>query len=196
MKRKILLIDDQETQRRVLRELLELSGHDVIGEGANGEEAINLSKSLKPDLIIMDVKMPQLDGIGAAKIINKTFPVPIILNTVKQDEDTIIRAKEAGVMAYLVKPVRKEELNPTIEIALSRFHEFEALRKGIFDLQKTIDARKVIDKAKGIIMETEAISERDAYRRIQKLSMNQRKTMKEIAEAIIMTDEIKRTGTG
>lgn len=195
MKRKVLIIDDQETQRRILREFLELSSHEIIGEGSNGKEAVDLSQSLKPDVIIMDVKMPVMDGLEAANIISSTSPIPIILNTVKQDEDTIAKATKAGVMAYLVKPVREEELNPTIELAISRFQEFKTLRKEILDLQKTVDARKVIDKAKGIIMEREGIAERDAFRKIQKLSMNKRKTMKEVAEAIIITDEIRETGT-
>lgn len=195
MKRKVLIIDDQKIQRRILREFLELSGHEVIGEGSNGKEAIDLSKSLKPDLIIMDVKMPIMDGIEAASKINSLAPLPIILNTVKQDERTIMRAKEAGVMAYLIKPIREEELNPTIELAVSRFHEFETLRREILDLKKTLDARKVIDKAKGILMEREGISEKDAFRKIQKLSMNKRKTMKEIAEAIILAYEITKNSS-
>lgn len=135
--------------------------------------------------------MPVMDGIEAAREISLKMPLPIILCTVKIDERTIERAKKAGVIAYLVKPIRKEELNPTIELAISRFQEFEALRKEIRDLKDAIEARKVIERAKGALMEEQSLTEKDAFRRIQKLSMDKRKAMKEVAEAIIMACEIK-----
>ncbi len=184
--KRILIVDDQDGPRKTLKSALLNSGYEVIGEGRTGKEAIEFSKGLKPDLILMDVKMPEMDGITAAKEINQRLPVPIIICTAKRDEATIKRAKEAGVMGYLTKPIREEELKATIELAISRFREFEALRKEIKDLREALEARKLIERAKGILMERQNLSERDAFRKIQKLSMDRRKTMKEVAEAMIM----------
>ncbi len=189
MGRKVLIIDDQPNQRKILRGLLEMVGCEVVGEGSNGREAIELAMKIKPEVVIMDVKMPGMDGIEAAKEINMKFPTPIILCTVKRDEETLERAKGAGVMAYLVKPPREEDLLPTIEIAISRFKEFRALREEVEDLKDALEARKVIEKAKGVLMEKMGLSEGEAFRRIRKMSMDRRKPMKEVAEAILMTFE-------
>ncbi len=188
--KRILIVDDQDGPRKTLKMTLLDSGYEVIGEGKTGKEAIELSKRLKPDLILMDVKMPEMDGIRAAKEINHRFPLPIIICTAKRDEATIKRAKEAGVMGYLIKPIREEELKATIELAISRFNEFEALRKEIKDLKEALEARKLIERAKGILTERQNLSEKDAFRRIQRLSMDKRKSMKEVAEAIIIAYEI------
>ena len=185
--KKILIVDDQDKPRNALKMALLGSGYEVIGEGKTGKEAIELSESLRPDLILMDVKMPEMDGIAATKEINHRYPMPIIICSVKRDEGTIQRAKEAGVMGYLIKPVREEELKASIELAILRFKEFEALRREVEDLKEALEARKVIEKAKGILMEKDGIREREAFRKIQKLSMDNRKSMKDVAEAIIMT---------
>lgn len=190
MERKILIVDDQTNQRRVLREFLEMAGCKVIGEGSSGREAIKLVERLKPDVVIMDVKMPGMDGIEAAKEINLQFPLPIILCTVKRDRETLERAKEAGVMAYLVKPIREEDLLPTIEIAISSFREFMALREEVRDLRDALEARKVIEKAKGLLMERFGLTEEEAFKRIRRLSMDRRRPMKEVAEAIVMAYEV------
>lgn len=188
--RKVLIIDDQEVQRMILRKFLMIAGHQVVGEGVNGDEAITLTKQLKPDVIIMDVKMPVMDGIEAAKKISSSFPLPIILNTARNDQKTISRAKEAGVMAYLVKPLREEEINPTIELAISRFQEFQVLRQENLNLKKSMETRKVIERAKGLLMDKEGISEKEAFRKIQKISMDKRESMSKVAEALIMIYEI------
>ena len=187
MGRKVVIIDDRDEQRFILSKFLKIAGHKVIGEGENGKEAVALAKKLKPDLMIMDVKMPEMDGIEAAKEINSTSPVPIVLFTAKNDPGTIDKAKDAGVMAYLVKPIEEKEINPTIELAISSFQEFQALRQENLNLKETIKAGKIIEKAKGLLMGMENISEKKAFRRIQKISMDRRKAMKEIAEAILMT---------
>ncbi len=188
---KILIVDDNAEQRFILKKVLMKIGHEVMGEGENGEEAISLVKKLQPDLLVMDIKMPLLDGIEAAKKINSACPIPIILNTAKNDEQTIARAKEAGVMAYLVKPLRVEEIGPTIELAVSRFKEFQALKQENLTLKDAVEVRKIVDKAKGILMDLGNISESKAYRKMQTMSMNMRKPMKEVAKTIIMSSEVK-----
>ncbi|MBI3399326.1 MAG: response regulator [Deltaproteobacteria bacterium] len=191
-KRKIIIIDDNADQRFVLKGLLTNIGCDVIGEGKSGLDAVALMQELSPDAVFMDVKLPGMDGIEAATAINRLKPTPVILLTAKKDEETIKRAVEAGVMAYLVKPIREEELLPTIELAISRFNEFQAVSKENIDLKETIEARKVIERAKGFLMEKEGLSERDAFSRIQRLSMDKRRSMKEIAEILIAALEERK----
>jgi len=192
--RKIVIIDDNADQRFVLKGLLADMGCEILGEGKSGLEAVELMHRLSPEVILMDVKLPGMDGIEAAMAINKLKPTPVILLTAKKDEETIKRAVEAGVMAYLVKPIREEDLLPTIELAISRFKEFQAALKENIDLKETIEARKVIERAKGLLMEKEGLSERDAFSRIQKLSMDRRRSMKEIAEILITALERKGRG--
>ena len=192
--RKIVIIDDNADQRFVLKGLLADMGCEILGEGKSGLEAVELMHRLSPEVILMDVKLPGMDGIEAAMAINKLKPTPVILLTAKKDEETIKRAVEAGVMAYLVKPIREEDLLPTIELAISRFKEFQAALKENIDLKETIEARKVIGRAKGLLMEKEGLSERDAFSRIQKLSMDRRRSMKEIAEILITALERKGRG--
>ena len=191
MGRTVVVIDDRSEQRLILSKFLKISGHKVIGEGENGNEAIALAKKLKPDIMIMDVKMPEMDGIEAAKKISSVSPLPIVLFTAKSDQRTIDRAKEAGIMAYLVKPVEEKEINPTIELAISRFQEFQALRQENLNLKETLEVRKIVEKAKGILMELDHISEKEAYRKIQKISMDKRISLKKVAAAIIMAHEVR-----
>ncbi len=185
----IAIIDDDVSGRTVLKGLIEESGFHVVAEGGNGAEAIGICRDRSPDLIIMDVKMPVKDGIEAAAEINRLYQTPVVILTARDDEDTVKRAASAGVMGYLVKPVRLEELIPAIELAMSRSLEFKTLRKENEDLKKTLRARKVIEKAKGLLMEKEKISEEEAFSRIRKISMDKRKTMAEIAEVIILALE-------
>lgn len=191
-KKKIITIEDNADHQFVLKGLLKDIGCEVIGEGRSGLEAVELMQKLSPDAILMDVKLPGMDGIEAAMAINKLKPTPVILLTAKKDEETIKRAAEAGVMAYLVKPVRGEELLPTIELAISRFKEFQAVSRENIDLKETIEARKIVERAKGLLMEKEGVSERDAFSRIQRMSMDKRRPMKEIAEILITALEGKK----
>ena len=183
--RKLVIIDDNADQRFVLKGLLTDIGCEVIGEGKSGLEAVELMQKLSPDAVLMDVKLPGMDGIEAAMAINKLKPTPVILFTARKDEETIKRAVEAGVMAYLVKPVREEELLPTIELAISVFKEFQLVSKQNLELKEKAEARKIIERARGLLMEKEGLSERDAFSRIQRLSMDKRRPMKEIAEILI-----------
>ena len=187
---RLLIADDQSFSRDALKDALIEKGFDIAGEAATGKEAIKLNKKLKPDLIFMDVKMPELNGIEASHEINSNNPVPIILLAVKDDRSTIERAKSAGVMAYLVKPFNKKELVPNIEIAIKHFHEFKKVKNENFDLKAKLNARKFIEKAKGILMEKHNINEQEAFRMIQKTAMDKHASMKEIAESIIMTGDL------
>jgi AmiR/NasT family two-component response regulator len=184
--RRIAIVDDNPTERLVLKGFIEDAGHTLVAEGKDGEEALEICRLKSPDLLIMDVRMPGKDGIEAAEEIARCCPTPIVLLTGSDDEETIRRAAEAGVMAYLVKPVRGEEIAPCVELAISRFSEFAALRKENAELKSALQARKLIEKAKGLLMEREGLSETESFARIRKISMDKRKTMAEVAEVIIM----------
>ena len=187
--RSIAIVDDSDTERTVIKGLVEECGFNVVAMAVNGVEAVEMCKAKAPELIIMDVKMPLKDGIEAAMEINRSNPTPIVLLTAGNDPETLKRAIGAGVMAYLVKPVRLEELAPAIELAISRFSEFKELRAEVHDLKDALESRKVIEKAKGLLMAREGLVEAEAFKRIRKISMDKRKTMKEIAEVVILTLE-------
>jgi response regulator NasT len=171
--------------------MLTTLGYLVIGEAGDGQSAVNLARELKPDIVIMDIKMPSMDGIEAAKILTQEKIAPVLLLTAYSQRELFDRAKEAGVVGYLVKPYREQEIAPAIEIALARFQEFRVLEKEVGDLRETLETRKVVDRAKGILMDTQHLTEAEAFRKIQKMSMNTRKAMKEIAEAIILAQDAK-----
>ncbi|HHL40833.1 MAG TPA: response regulator [Deltaproteobacteria bacterium] len=183
--KKVALIDDEASQRVVLRGFLEDAGYEVVAEGGDGSQAVDICTANDPDLVIMDVKMPGMDGIEAARLINSLRPTPVLLLTASSDDETVRRAVEAGVMAYLTKPVRFEELQPAIELALDRHNELEQLRKENVDLKEAIETRKVVERAKGLLMEKEGLTEKEAFGRLRKISMDRRSTMREIAEVII-----------
>jgi len=174
-----------------LREMLTNLGYLVVGEAGDGRSAVNLARELRPDLVLMDIKMPDLDGIEAARILTEERIAPTVLLTAFSQRELVDRAKEAGVVGYLVKPIQEADLAPAIEVALSRFAEFRELEKEVDDLQDQLETRKLVDRAKGILMDTQGLSEADAFRRIQKMSMNTRKSMKEIAQAVILTHEVR-----
>jgi response regulator NasT len=174
-----------------LREMLSNLGYLIVGEASDGVSAVNMARELKPDLVIMDVMMPAMDGIEAAKLLTAERIAPVLLLTAYSQEDLVERAKEAGVVGYLVKPFRESNLAPAIEVTLARFEEFQTLQKEVADLKETLETRKLVDRAKGILMATQGLSEQDAFRRIQKMSMNTRRPMKEIAEAVILASEVR-----
>ena len=182
---RIVIADNESIIRMDLRELLEEAGHQVVGEGANGKKAVELARKLKPDLIILDIKMPEMDGITAAKIIDDEKIAPVILLTAFSQSEIVERAKDSGVLAYLVKPVQESNLFPAMEIALSRWQEMQDLEDQLFKVKDSLENRKILDRAKGILMDAYNITESEAFRRIQKFSMSKRKTIKEVAEAII-----------
>jgi AmiR/NasT family two-component response regulator len=184
-KLKIIIADDEALIRMDLREMLTAAGHQVIGEGANGEEALEAVRNLHPDLVIMDVKMPKMDGLTAAKLINEEQLAPVLLLTAYSQKDIVEQAKEAGVLAYIVKPVREEQLFPALEIAVSRFKEFQAFKEEVDHLRESLETRKLLDRAKGILMTAHGFTEQEAYRRMQQFSMNRRMSIKEVAQAIV-----------
>lgn len=185
----MIVADDESVIRMDLREMLTNLGYLVIGEVGDGRSAVNLARELKPDVVIMDIKMPDMDGIDAAKILTEERIAPVLLLTAYSQQELIERAKEAGVVGYIVKPFRESDLAPAIEVAVARFAEFRALEKEIGDLKLALETRKLVDRAKGILMDTQGLTEAEAFRKIQKMSMNTRKPMKEVAEAIILAHQ-------
>lgn len=182
-KLKIIIADDEALIRMDLREMLAAAGHTIIAEGANGEEALEATRDLHPDLVIMDVKMPKMDGLTAAKLINEEQLAPVLLLTAYSQKDIVEQAKEAGVLAYIVKPVREEQLFPALEIAVSRFKEFQSFKEEVEQLRASLATRKLLGK--GILMTAHGFTEQEAYRRMQQFSMNRRMSIKDVAQAII-----------
>ena len=186
---RIIVADDEPIIRMDLKEMLTNLGYLVVGEAGDGRSVVNMARELRPDLVIMDIKMPDMDGIEAARILTQEDIAPVIFLTAYSQKELVNQAKEAGVVAYLVKPFRESDLAPAIEIALARFEQFRALKKEVADLKEALETRKLVERAKGILMDTQGLSEAEAFRRIQKLSMDTRKPMKEVAEAIILAYE-------
>ena len=184
-KLKILLADDEAILRLDLREMLTDAGHEIVGEAANGEEAVKLARELKPEFIIMDVKMPVMDGLTAAKIISSENIAPILLLTAYSQQDIVDKASAAGVIAYLVKPFREEQLFPAMENAESRFRDMQTLNDELFQLKDSLETRKLLDRAKGILMTAHGMTEQEAYRKMQQFSMAKRISLKQLAESII-----------
>jgi response regulator NasT len=188
---RVIIADDESVIRADLREMLTNLNYLVVGEAGDGQSAVNMARQLKPNVVIMDIKMPDMDGIEAASIMTKEKIAPVLLLTAYAQRDLVDRAKEAGVVGYLVKPFREQEIVPAIEIALARFNEFRELEKEVGDLNETLETRKLVDRAKGILMDTQGLTEQEAFRKIQKMSMNSRKPMKEIAQAIVLAQDAK-----
>ena len=182
---RILIADNESIIRMDLKELLEEAGHEVVGEAADGLKAVALTRKLKPDLVIMDIKMPEMDGIAAAKMISNEKLAPVLLLTAYSQKEIVEKAKDSGVLAYLVKPVKESNLFPAMEIALSRFKEYMEIEQELLDLRNSLETRKILDRAKGMLMDAYNLSEQEAFRRIQQYSMAKRKSIREVAEAII-----------
>jgi len=194
--KRALVIDDHEPSRKNLVGVLAESGFQIVGAATSGAAGLQLASASAPDVILMAVGLPDLDGIRAARKIMQANPLPIVLVTSHYDAATIERAKRAGVMGYLIKPLREGELLPAIELAISHFQEFVALQKENENLKKTLEARKIIERAKGILMKRQRLSEPEAFSLIQRKSMDMRKPMVEIAEAIILSQEITEEKAG
>jgi two-component system, response regulator PdtaR len=182
---RILVAEDEALIRIDLAEMLGEAGYDVVGQASNGEQAVELAKELEPDLVIMDVKMPVMDGISAAQEIGAAKVCPVVMLTAFSQTELVERARDAGVMAYIVKPFTAADLTPAIDIARSRWTEMKALEGEIADLGERLETRKQVDRAKGILMKKLKISEAEAFRWIQKTAMDRRLGMKEVADAVI-----------
>ncbi|HEX9443482.1 MAG TPA: ANTAR domain-containing protein [Candidatus Binatia bacterium] len=186
------MIDDHVPSKTFLVKALTGKGFEVVGEGSSGKGAPALAEHTSPDVVLIAVGLADLDGIGAAHAIMEKSPRPIVLLTSHYEAETIERAKSAGVMGYLIKPLREEELAPAVELAVSRFAEFSSLKKENADLKKTLEARKMIERAKGVLMKNRGLSEAEAFSLIQKKSMDLRKPMADIAQAIVLSEEVTK----
>jgi response regulator NasT len=184
---RILVAEDETIIRLDLKEILERAGFEICAEARDGEEAVRLARAEKPDLAVLDVKMPRLDGIEAARRILAERPIPIVMLTAYGQEELVARAVEAGVFGYLVKPFRETDLLPAIQAATARHSELEALREEAESLAEALAARKIVERAKGLLMEREGLSEQDAFTRLQRASQVSGRPMKVVAEALIAT---------
>ena len=182
---RVLIVDDESLIRMDLRDIIESCGHEVVAEGTNGVEALALCKKNKPDIILMDVKMPELDGIEAARQIGFHHEAPVVLLTSYSQQDLIDKARDSGVYGYLIKPLREEQLVPTLEMALGRYKSDAQLREKMAELEQSLEDRKIIQKGTGILMELYSISEVEAYNRIRTLSMNKQISIIETCNLII-----------
>ena len=193
-RRRVLIAEDEALIRLDLREMLIEEGYDVVGEAGDGETALRLAEQLRPDLVILDIKMPIMDGLTAAENIAGSRLAPVVILTAFSQRDLVERARAAGAMAYLVKPFQKSDLVPAIEIALSRFAEMQALEAEVATLSDRLETRKLVERAKGTLMAAFNMTEPDAFKWIQRAAMDNRMTMKQVAEKII--SENLTTGGG
>lgn len=187
---RILLAEDETITRMDLREMLENLGYQVIGEAADGVAAVNLARTLKPDLVLMDIKMPGLDGISAAETLAQEQLTPVLLLTAYSDREFIDRAVDAGVMGYLVKPFLEAQLKPAIEVALERWREARHIAHDLAQTQETLETRKLVERAKGVLMRRLDLNEDEAFRRLQKQSQDTNRRLAEVAQAIVTADQM------
>jgi two-component system, response regulator PdtaR len=185
---RVLIADDESLRVMSLKGQLLAIGHKVIAEASSGREAVRLADELRPDLAILDIKMPEMDGIEAAQQITQARPIPIILLTAFSETELAERAANASVAAYLMKPVSEQDLLPAIALAVSRFKEFQSLHREVDDLRDALETRKLVERAKGILMRRLSLSEEEAFRRMQRRSQNENKKLGDIANAIITAD--------
>jgi two-component system, response regulator PdtaR len=194
---RVLIAEDEALIRLDLSEMLREEGYEVVGEAGDGQEAVELAEKLSPDLVIMDVKMPRRDGIDAAREIAAKRIAPIVVLTAFSQRDLVERARDAGAMAYLVKPFSATDLIPAIELAISRFSEISALEKEVATLSDRLETRKLVERAKGLLQSKQGMSEPEAFKWIQRAAMDRRTTMKRVAEVIVETlvDPAPSSGT-
>jgi AmiR/NasT family two-component response regulator len=183
--RRVVVAEDEAVIRLDIVEMLREVGYDVVGEAADGESAIRLAEELRPDLVVMDIKMPILDGISAAERIARARIAPVVLLTAFSQKELVERARDAGAMAYVVKPFTSADLVPALEIALSRHAEISSLESEISDLTERFETRKLVERAKSLLQTSMGLSEPEAFRWIQKTSMDRRLTMREVAETVL-----------
>ncbi|WP_312721178.1 response regulator [Mobilicoccus sp.] len=182
---RIVIAEDEALIRLDLAEMLEDAGYEVVAQAGDGAAAVEAIREHRPDLAIMDIKMPEMDGLTAAKTVGEERIAPVVMLTAFSDKDLVERARDAGVMAYVVKPFSIDDLRPAIAIARSRWEEWQALTAEVADLADRLETRKVVDRAKGILMKQLKLSEQDAFRWIQKTAMDRRLGMKDVADAVI-----------
>jgi AmiR/NasT family two-component response regulator len=184
-RRTVVIAEDETLIRMDLAEMLVEEGYDVVGQAGDGQKAIELAEELRPDLVILDVKMPVLDGIAAAEAIAGQRIAPVVMLTAFSQRELVERAREAGAMSYLVKPFSQSDLVPAIEMAVSRFAEIRQLENEVADLNERLETRKAVDRAKGILQEQLSLTEPEAFRWIQKTAMDLRMSMREVADGVV-----------
>ncbi|HEY2331509.1 MAG TPA: response regulator [Acidimicrobiales bacterium] len=182
---RVVIAEDEAIIRLDLKETLEEEGYDVVGETGRGDEAVRLVRELVPDVVILDVKMPGMDGLAAARELNLTRESAVLILTAFSQRDLIEQARDAGALAYLVKPFQRSELIPALEVALGRFQEMKALESEVKDLSDQLETRRIVDRAKGRLMDQHALSEQEAFRFVQQTAMRERTTMRAVAERIL-----------
>ena len=185
---RVLIAEDEALIRMDLREMLEEEGHEVVGEARNGREAIEMARDSSPDIIFMDIEMPEINGLEAAAVIGEESIAPVVMVTAFSQSSYVMQASEAKAVAYLVKPFTKSDIMPAMQIAVSRFTEIQALSEEVVDLNERLETRKVLDRAKGALME-KGLTEPEAFKRLQKLAMDKRLSLKQVAEAVILAAE-------
>ncbi|MDI6407381.1 response regulator [Streptomyces albus] len=190
--RRVVIAEDEALIRMDLKEMLEEEGYTVVGEAGDGRRAVELAREHRPDLCILDVKMPELDGISAAEKIAEESIAPVLMLTAFSQRELVERARDAGAMAYLVKPFSKSDVVPAIEMAVSRFAELKELEKEVADLSQRLETRKLVDRAKGVLQTQYGLTEPAAFRWIQKTSMDRRLSMQQVAEAVIADGEERK----
>ena len=183
--RRVVIAEDEALIRLDLAEMLGEQGYDVVGQAGDGEKAVTLAEELRPDLVVLDVKMPKLDGISAAQRIAEQRIAPVVILTAFSQRELVERARDAGAMAYLVKPFTKDDLVPAVEMALSRFAELQLLEAEVADLSERLETRKAVDRAKNVLQSQLSLSEPDAFRWIQKTAMDLRLSMRQVADGVI-----------
>jgi AmiR/NasT family two-component response regulator len=189
-RKRVIIADDEAIIRQDLREMLTNLGYLVVGAVGDGRSAVNLARELRPDLVIMDIRMPDMDGIEAAKLLTRDNICPVLLLSAYSQRELVERAADAGVSGYVIKPFDEANLLPAIEVVLARFQEFQAIVEEADRLEERLETRVAVDRAKGILMDTRGMTEQEAFRNIQRMSMNSRKSMREVAEAIILAHQM------
>jgi len=190
MSTRVLIADDETVQRMDLKDILTAQGYHVVGEASDGASAVMQARQFRPDVVILDIRMPEMDGLTAARTIAQEEIAPVVLLSAFGDMPLVEQAKEAGVVSYLVKPLRESEVTPALDVAIARSQEMRVLKKQVDTLAEQLATRAMVTRAKGILMQKLGISEPEAYRKIQKASMNSRKSMREMAEAIILASDM------
>jgi response regulator NasT len=185
---RVLIAEDEALIRMDLREMLEEEGHEVVGEARDGAEAVTLARAARPDIVFMDVKMPNVDGIEAARAIAEESIAPVVMVTAFSQASLVEEAARAGAMGYVVKPFSRNDIVPAMQVAVSRYAEMGVLSQQLGDLEERLKTRKVLDRAKGILM-AGGLSEPEAFHRLQKLAMDKRKSLREVADAVITAHE-------
>ena len=190
MELRILIADDEPLIRMTLRETLIELGYLVVGDAGDGLSALNMARQLKPDLVLLDVKMPRMDGIAVAKVLCEEDLAPVLLLSAYSDRDLVTSARDAGVLGYLIKPIREAELMPLIEVTRARWLEQHSRKKEAAVLRDRLETRKMIERAKGYLMDSQGMTEAESFRKIQQLAMNSRKTMREVAQALLLAQQL------